>query len=612
MADLIAQGREAGQRWRRRLPEETTIQIGRSPGAYGVTWDPLVSRQHVHCRIDGRRLHVTRVEHATNPIFFRGQQLDEFYLDSGDWFVIGQTRVVFVRDPARVTVDHPSPDAQRKFAADKLRKAEYRDAAQRIAVLAQLPDVISRAINDDELMANLVNVLMTGVRRANAVAIARVSSDRIKPADTESDAPAPEESDPAAGIEVLHWDERLVTERGLVPSGSLIRAAVTSGETVLHLWKTGGVFGDDQATVLQDGDWAYACPVGSDNREPLVIYVSGNYASPIGSDPTSDPLDLRDDIKFTELVASTLANLRHVKNLERHQAGLRSFFSPVVLDALAGASPDAVLAPRECEVSVMFCDLRGFSRKSEQAANDLMGLLDRVSRALGVTTRQILDQGGVVGDFHGDAAMGFWGWPLEQPDKAARACQAAMEIQRQFADFGLDRDDPLNDFQVGIGVATGKAVAGRIGTDDQVKVTVFGPVVNLAARLESMNRLLHTGILIDDRTDALLRTWLASQPEVPFRVRRLAIVQPAGMQKTISISQILPPASADFPLTDEHLARYESALDAFTEGRWTEAFELLHGIPATDTAKDFLTVQIAQHNRSAPRDWPGYIALQQK
>ena len=89
--------------------------------------------------------------------------------------------------------------------------------------------------------------------------------------------------------------------------------------------------------------------------------------------------------------------------------------------ALRQRDPETVLAPRKCEVSVLFCDLRGFSRRTEQEADDLLGLLQRVSDALGVMTRQILAHGGVVGDFHGDAAMGFWGWPLQQEDAIERA-----------------------------------------------------------------------------------------------------------------------------------------------------------------------------------------------
>ena len=81
---------------------------------------------------------------------------------------------------------------------------------------------------------------------------------------------------------------------------------------------------------------------------------------------------------------------------------------------------------------MLFCDLRGFSRQSERHAGDLLGLLQRVSQALGVMTHHIREQGGVVGDFQGDAAMGFWGWPLAQHDAVLRTCRAALAIRAEF------------------------------------------------------------------------------------------------------------------------------------------------------------------------------------
>src|SRR5207237_5676449 len=118
------------------------------------------------------------------------------------------------------------------------------------------------------------------------------------------------------------------------------------------------------------------------------------------------------------------------------------------------------LAPRQTEGSVLFCDLRGFSREAEKHADDLMALLERVSKALRVMTGNILDQGGVVGDFQGDAAMGFWGWPLVQPDAAALACKAALGIRALFEANARRPRHPLAGFQIGIGIATGQADAG--------------------------------------------------------------------------------------------------------------------------------------------------------
>ena len=190
-----------------------------------------------------------------------------------------------------------------------------------------------------------------------------------------------------------------------------------------------------------------------------------------------------------------------------------------------------------------------------------------------------------------------------------RTCRAALGIRAEFEAAARDCQSSLAGFHVGIGIATGNAVAGKIGTVDQVKVTVFGPVVNLASRLEGMTKILRAPILLDEPTAQAIR---GQVPRDVARVRRLAVVRPYGLKTPLEVSELLPPESQYPILTDEHLGFYESALDAFLAGRWPEAYELLHRIPTEDTVTDFLTVYIAQQNRTAPADWDGVIALSSK
>jgi adenylate cyclase len=224
-------------------------------------------------------------------------------------------------------------------------------------------------------------------------------------------------------------------------------------------------------------------------------------------------------------------------------------------------------------------------------------------------THQILDQGGVVGDFQGDAAMGFWGWPLKTEDAVERACLAALGIRAEFAAAARRPDHPLADFRMGIGIATGTAVAGKIGTADQVKVTVFGPVVNLASRLEEMTKIIRAPILLDDATADVVRRKLSADVA---RLRRIAVVRPYGMVQPVPVSELLPPEREHPELTSQNLADYEAAVDALLTRRWPDALKFLHRVPAEDSVKDFLTVFIAQHNRTPPPNWDGVIPLQSK
>ena len=597
MPELIAQGDKPQHRWRRALPVGRTLVLGRAVGTWAVPWDDRISRRHVEICFRSGRLEVHVLPEARNPVFARGEEVTQLHVAPGEHFVIGGTTFTLTDEPVSVTLDAPEPVSQQSFSPQYLKQVRFRNADQRIDVLSRLPEIILGAASDTELFVRLVNVLLAGVPRASTVAVIAARRE-------------PDESGDGAAIEVLHWDRRLLTGGGFRPSEQLIRQAIDKGESVVHVWKGDAQRAGPSYTQGEDVDWAFCTPVPGDACRGWVIYVAGRLVGDhsLTSRP-SDPHDLRDDLKFTELAATTLSSLREVRALERAHAGLSQFFSPLVLDVLAGEDPEVVLTPREAEVSVLFCDLRGFSRESEKSADDLLGLLNRVSKALGVMTRHILEQGGVVGDFHGDAAMGFWGWPLPQDDAAERACRAALGIHAEFERAARHRGDPLADFQIGIGIATGNAVAGKIGTTDQVKVTVFGPVANLASRLEGMTKILRAPVLLDERTAGLLRRRL---PREVGRVRRLAVVRPFGMETALEVSQLLPPVDRYPQLTDEHLALYERAVDALQSGDWPSAFELLHRIPADDQVIDFLTVFIAQHNRAAPPDWDGVIPLSLK
>jgi adenylate cyclase len=186
---------------------------------------------------------------------------------------------------------------------------------------------------------------------------------------------------------------------------------------------------------------------------------------------------------------------------------------------------------------------------------------------------------------------------------------AALAIRAEFESAAHRAGHPLADFRIGMGIATGRAVAGKIGTVDQVTVTVFGPVVNIAARLEGMTKFVHAPILLDELTASEIRKQV---PATIARVRKIARVRPYGMDTPLLMSELLPPAAEDSLLADEHVAAFERAVDAMFAGDWNGAFELLHRVPADDRVKDFLTVYMARHDRTPPANWDHVIRLDQK
>ena len=596
MADLIAQGNEPQQRWRRPLPAGERLPLGRGEGSLAVPWDKKVSRQHAELRWNDGVLLVHRLPSARNAILFRGQELNTFEIKPGEHFQIGETTFTLADDRVDFGAHVPPPIDQKTYAFKEIQAARYRDADLRIDVLSKLPNLISGADDDDELFIRLVNMLLAGIPRADGVALVAVDP-------VGKDRPQ---------IHVLHYDfQRPKPGGNFRPSEQLILQSIRQGKSVSYVWcGTEDSSSLPEFTMTGGIDWSFCTPVNGEDAEGWAIYAFGRFGlDGHGGPPSVDSPDLLADLKFTELVASILAALRQVRRLQRKQAVLSQFFSPVVIESLAGADPEVVLAPRQTEVSVLFCDLRGFSLESERNADDLMGLLERVSKALRVMTYHIMDTGGVVGDFQGDAAMGFWGWPIDQGDSARRACLAALEIRTQFEANARRQGHPLANFKMGIGIASGTAVAGKIGTIDQAKVSVFGPVVNLASRLEGMTKILHAPILLDEATARLAR---AQVPPEMARFRRLAKIKPYGLDIPQEVTELLPPESTDPALTDEHIRSYESALDSLLAGRWSEALSFLSRVPSEDQVKDFLTVFIAQHNRIPPDGWNGVIPLTRK
>lgn len=622
MPDLIAQGPTPSDRWRRPLPKEGSAQktfvLGRTSVGWSVPWDDRISRNHVSLTWNGARLEVSRHIDARNPIFHKGLRQEEFEVGIGDHFVIGQTTFSLVDQRVRVLSQSDEAPAltEHSYAPNQLRQARYRDADRRIEVLSRVPEIISSSSSDEEMCVRVVNVLMQGIQQAGFVAIVADQRDSgfhstpLNSAITKGKALS-ESND--FGIRLLHWDARNLIGHQFSPSAQLIQQATTSRESVLHVWSRAIDATQASYTQSENVDWAFCTPINSESCPGWAIYVAGDFANlhpQNARDATAAiAVDLQDDLKFTELTATTLGSLRQTRMLQRRQDSLRPFFAPVVQQALATRDPDEVLAPREANVSVLFCDLRGFSRQSEESGDKLLELLRRVSDALGVMTHHILDRNGVVGDFHGDAAMGFWGWPLEQKSSVLQAAQAALAIRAEFEAASAIEKHPLAGFRAGLGIATGKAVAGRIGTVDQVKVTVFGPVVNLASRLESMTKQLRAPILIDEATASRVRSEVA--PNVA-RTRRVARVLPMGMTTPLMVSELLPPEGPNELLSNAHILAYEKALDGLQDGNWSEAFRLLHQVPSEDRVKDFLTVLIAQHGRTAPPDWQGFIRLPEK
>lgn len=588
---LVAQGPEPADRWRRALPPQGSILLGRDRDGWSAPWEPFLSRRHAQLQVEGSTVRLRRLPQATNPIFHRGAEVEDVVLTVGDSFVIGQTLFTLEADSEKPGDSAERyPVQSRTITLEELEPVPFRDAPRRLDVLRRLPEVIRGAGDERTGWAALVDLLLAGIRLAEAAAV--VTPDTV-----------------------VYWDRRRSSEGRFRPSRRLILEAIREQrQTVLHLWASASSPASSTPagsayTLHGSFDWAFCTPFRQDSEAERGLYVAGRFETPAGTPVSWNEQSLHEDIKFAELVADIYGALRQVQQFRERQSLFRRFFSPAVLELLGSRAAEEALEPREADVTVLFCDLRGFSRTVESAEGNLLAALQRVSAALGIMTQAILRHGGVVADFLGDAALGFWGWPTPQPTRIRDAALAALDIHGELSRAARDQGHILHGFCAGIGIASGRAVAGGIGTPEQVKVTVFGPPVNLAARLQDLTKLLRVPILLDEATATALRQGMDTGSFL--RVRRLARLIPAGLTRPLTVAELLP-AGPHSPLTDADLVTYEQALDAFLAGQWDEAYRLLHRIPPDDRGKDLLMEIILQHGRRPPPSWSGAIPILHK
>ena len=611
MPDLVAQGPEPSQTWRRALPA-ATVTLGRTAKSdWQAAWDNQISGLHAALTWKDTQLLVVPRQGTTNKVFFRGQPMEAgFAAGVGEQFVIGATTFT-VCDSAPTPGSAPldrAPLEEMTCSRQELQSVKFVDADERIEVLASLPGMIRFSPSDQELAQRVVQALLQGIPRADAAAVIQMNPEKAKGPVPVSGAATP----PSLEVRSCSF-RRSALAANFHPSRRLSQEALyRRRQPVLQCFEANrgtrsqAELGNETFTVSGQFDWAACVPLPDEPASGWALYLAGHFSPKLGLPSLQD--DQRSDLKFAALVADIYGSLRQVLDLQKRQTTLSSFFSRPVLAALAGKDIDQELRARETEVTVLFCDLRGSCRIAEDAAGDLSKVCDRMSEALGIMTRNIIDKDGVIGDFQGDAAMGFWGWPLATDDQVEQAARAALAIRREFAQASRKKDNPLAGFACGVGIANGPAIAGRLGTLDQFKISVFGPVVNLAARLESMTKLFNVPILLDERSAQRLA---AANNSHWARCRRLARVQPFGMRHSELIHELLPPAVEPGVMSEGDRRDYEAALDAFLGGRWPDAQGLLARLP-TDGPSGVLRDHMRRHGGRPPEKWEGVLEMECK
>ena len=220
------------------------------------------------------------------------------------------------------------------------------------------------------------------------------------------------------------------------------------------------------------------------------------------------------------------------------------------------------------ELTLMFTDIQNFTSLSENI--DPQELMEYLSSYFQVITRIVIDCNGTVDKYIGDGMMAFWGAPVDDSDHVRHACMAALKIQRALQDFNQACQKANKPVVITrIGINTGNVVVGNVGSDDRLNYTSLGDSVNLANRLENINKVYGTAIIVSEYTYNLARD--------KFKFRFLDRVLVKGKKKGVYIYELLDyqDAKPDLKLI-EYNRDFQIAFMSYENGDWQKALGLFN------------------------------------
>lgn len=295
---------------------------------------------------------------------------------------------------------------------------------------------------------------------------------------------------------------------------------------------------------------------------------------------------------------------------EQIKATFGRYIDPRIVSTLISADAQRSMAGQRQSVTIFFSDLVGFTPIADRLTPD--GLVTLMNAYFTAMSEAIRAEHGIIDKYIGDAVMAFWTAPFVTDDNQSEAaCRAALaqfdrlaEFRRQLPDLMRLRQD-LPPIDIRIGLSSGEAVVGSIGSDAARNFTVMGDVVNAGSRLESANKFYGTHILIDQA--------VRDQAGAAIAVRMVDCVVLKGRSEASPIFE-LRGLGGDGP-ADELVERYDTAFAAYAAGDWATArsgFDACLAIAPTDGPARLLAARTAMLAADPPQGWSGVWKMETK
>ena len=288
------------------------------------------------------------------------------------------------------------------------------------------------------------------------------------------------------------------------------------------------------------------------------------------------------------------------------KSAFSQYLSPVYIDQLIANPEQLRLGGERLEISIFFSDVQGFTTISENLDPDQ--LKELLNEYLTLLTNIIQDSGGTIDKYEGDAIIAFWNAPVHMKDHAARALGAAIECQARlvektehfenmFKNWNIDAPEINRRLLTRIGINTGYAVVGNFGSEGHFNYTMLGDSVNLAARLEGLNKQFGTLLMCTDHTMVEAGNYRK------FYGRKLAEVAVVGKNEPVTVWE--PMTEAAYREKESVIREFDQARDAFYSGDFVNALAMFEKLKDRDAPPKYYIEQCRYYIEN-PAKWQGY------
>jgi class 3 adenylate cyclase len=312
--------------------------------------------------------------------------------------------------------------------------------------------------------------------------------------------------------------------------------------------------------------FVFAMMVGSGITGPVLRLLEGTRAVEAGRLDGSISVTTRDEIG--QLSAAFNRMIERLRQNQRVRETFGRYIDPRIAERLLGETAVTAAEGQRRVMTVMFCDMKGFTALSEGVTPQ--GLVRIMNRYLSTMSEPIHAHRGVIDKYIGDAIMAYWGSPfVEEAEQVKCACSAAIDMIARLSSLRKELPELLGvrtipaECDLRIGIATGETLVGSIGSEYMMSFTVMGDTVNLAARLETANKAYGSRCLASEATAAVCAA--------DFEVREIDRVVVAGQSQQQTVYEIIGPKGTLSPQQTVVRTRYAEGLAAYRESRWDKA-----------------------------------------